>query len=320
MPLHDLPASPDPHLLALLEALTGAQYQFTSVTPATHARVVARDTMREANSLRDIFGWSLPFAPDTAGDELVGLLDRAGMLERRDDGLLRARIRVSSHGDCLFIHSAWPTDAENAVFFGPDSVRYAMLIEDLAGEMASDARIADYGAGSGIGGIVAALSLPDHAELLLADINPDALRFAAVNAAHAGLTPMTRDVMAPADLPGGHDLILLHPPFMIDASHRTYRDGGDMLGARLSLDWALAAAERLAPGGRVLMHTGVAIVAGEDHLEAALDEGADKAGLDLAYFELETDYYGEELDTPAYRDAGVERIAMVAVVLDKPGA
>ncbi len=44
--------------------------------------------------------------------------------------LWRSRVRWSSLGDLLLVHSAWPTDSSDAVFFGPDSYRFAQLIED----------------------------------------------------------------------------------------------------------------------------------------------------------------------------------------------
>ena len=43
-------------------------------------------------------------------------------------------------------------------------------------------RLIDVGSGSGAGGIVAARLLGDRAELVLGDINPNALAFSAVNA------------------------------------------------------------------------------------------------------------------------------------------
>jgi len=44
----------------LLAALEARRYHFITPTPTTHARVIARRS--EARDLRDVFGWSLPFA------------------------------------------------------------------------------------------------------------------------------------------------------------------------------------------------------------------------------------------------------------------
>ena len=79
-----------------------------------------------------------------------------------------------------------------------------------------------------------------------------------------------------------------------------------MHGAALSLDWALAAARRLAPGGRMLLYTGSAIVDGEDRLEAALRARL-PAGCTLRYAELDPDIFGEQLDEPGYRRRRADR-------------
>jgi hypothetical protein len=84
-------------------------------------------------------------------------------------------------------------------------------------------------------------------------------------------------------------------------------------GARLSLDWALEAAERVAPGGAVLLYTGSAIVAGRDGLREALDRALPGLGCTLRYAEIDPDIFGEQLDEPGY-DA-VERIAAIAAVI-----
>lgn len=315
----------DPNLVALLDALAERSYAFMSVTPATHARVLARAPERSGNGLTDIFGWSRPFTRDALDPELLTLLEAAGALEAAPQGRFRSALRVSSYDGLLFLHSAYPTDSESAVFFGPDSFRFAALIENRMPPAGQTARIADYGTGSGIGGIVAGRAAQgeaahQQARVHLCDVNPAALRLAAANAAHAGIDHTLLSLGDPGELPADLDCIVTHPPFMMDESHRTYRDGGDMLGARLSFDWAMAAAEKLAPGGRFIMHTGSAIAGGNDLLRQALNSAVAERGLVMEYRELEPDYYGEELDTPAYRDAGVERLAMVAVVIDKPAA
>ena len=44
------------------------------------------------------------------------------------DGLMRSKVRFSSLGGSLYVHSAFPTSAAEAVFFGPDTYRFAALI------------------------------------------------------------------------------------------------------------------------------------------------------------------------------------------------
>jgi hypothetical protein len=67
----------------------------------------------------------------------------------------------------------------------------------------------------------------------------------------------------------------------------------------------------------MLLYTGSPIIAGEDRLLGALSELADEAGASLRYEELDPDIFGEELDQPAYAEAGAERIAAVGALLRK---
>jgi hypothetical protein len=85
----------------------------------------------------------------------------------------------------------------------------------------------------------------------------------------------------------------------------------------VSLDWALAAARRLAPRGRVLLYTGVAMVDGHDELREALERELPGLNCTLSYRELDPDVFGEELEKPAYKD--VERIAAIGAVIKAAG-
>ena len=61
--------------------LNESGYNFVTVTPATHARVVARDGKREASSLHDIFGWSPWFCRSLPPGQMQTLLEEAGLVE-----------------------------------------------------------------------------------------------------------------------------------------------------------------------------------------------------------------------------------------------
>jgi methylase of polypeptide subunit release factors len=172
------------------------------------------------------------------------------------------------------------------------------------------------GAGSGVGGIVAASLLPGAAITLL-DVNRNALLFAAANADDAGVGVELVEGESLADVAGPVDLVIANPPYIMDEAERAYRHGGGMHGARVSLDWALEAAARLAPGGTMLLYTGVAIVGGRDALREALDPALPALGCSFTYEEIDPDVFGEELDQPPYRE--VERIAAVGVVIGKAG-
>jgi methylase of polypeptide subunit release factors len=305
--------SPEP-LAALLQALDQEGYAFTTVTPATHERVLARRPAQVASDVRDIFGWSMSFARDTLPGELLDLLREGGALEERR-GVCRSLVRVSSLSGRLFLHSAYPTEEEDSVFFGPDTYRFARFVEASAEDLDPPRHLVDLGAGAGPGGISAAGLLEPEA-ISLVDINPRALALACANAMAAGLDVKTIEGGL-KEVSGDIDLIIANPPFIADSKGRDYRDGGEMLGAALSLDWARQSLERLSQGGTMLLYTGSPIIAGEDRLLGALSELADETEASLRYEELDPDIFGEELDQPAYAEAGAERIAAIGAVLRK---
>ena len=73
---------------------------------------------------------------------------------------------------------------------------------------------------------------------------------------------------------------------------------------------------RLAPGGRLVLYSGSAMVDGADPLHDALTPHLDEVGWPWRYREIDPDVFGEELDQPAYATA--ERIAAVALVVQRP--
>ena len=299
--------------LALLRALEALEYAFVPVTPETHKRVVARPEKSGARDLRDVFGWSLEFDEDLLSCDLFVTLRDGGLVERRG-GRWKSKVRASTVAGRLFLHSAFPTVEADSVFLGPDSLRFAGFLDAELDSVPRARRLIDIGAGAGVGGIVAAARLPGAAVELI-DVNEKAFGFARANAAHAGVPVATYrsdgvDAVAP-----GFDLAIANPPFIIDEGGPAYRAGGGMHGAELSLEWALSAAAKLAPGGRMLLYTGSAIVAGRDALREALERELPVLGCTLVYREIDPDIFGEELERPAYRD--VERIAAVGAVIAK---
>lgn len=304
---------PDAALLALLEGLDAAAYRFVAVTPETHRRVLERVPGRLAADLRDVFGWSLEFEEGLLPPHILTALEGGFMVERKG-GLLRSRVRVASLGDRLFLHSAYPTDRADSVFFGPDSYRFASLLGRELPALPPVRRLVDVGAGSGVGAIAAARLLPG-AELAVTDINPIALRFARINARHAGVALETVEAPGLDGVEGPVDLVVANPPFVADPAGRLYRDGGGMRGARLSLDWTLGAARRIEPGGTMILYTGTAIVGGRDALHDALAEQLPSLGCSLRYCEIDPDVFGELLAEPGYEE--VERIAAVGAVVGK---
>lgn len=300
-------------LLDLLRLLDRDGYAFTTVTPASHARVVARPGREEARSVCDVLGWNLPFRSDTLPSALLDRLRAAGVVRDLGDGRLRSDIRVSSVRGTLFIHSAYPTTDYDSVFLGPDSYRFADYIVGKMGALPAGTRILDYGAGAGVGGITAGRRQPGVTTL--ADLNPKALFLSSINAEFAGVDHRVVEATRPADVPGEFDLIVTHPPFMMDRDGRAYRDGGDLFGARLALDWVLQGADKLAPGGKLVLHTGVSIVDGRDVLLDHLRDRFGGPGWRFDYHELDPDIFSEDLAEPAY--AEVDRIAAVGLCLTR---
>ncbi|MEU4625684.1 class I SAM-dependent methyltransferase [Actinoplanes sp. NPDC023801] len=291
-------------------------YEFTTTTPATHARVNRRPGNAEALDLRGVFGWSRPFRPELLPPEILEPLRAADAVETTGP-LWRSRVRFSSYDGELFVHSAFPTDAADSVFFGPDTYRMAdAAVAHVEGRTASPARVVDVGCGTGAGAIAIAKRAP-RAEVLAVDINDTALRCTEVNARLAGVgnvSPRRSDLLGAID--GDLDLIISNPPFMIDPAGRTYRDGGGPDGHDLSLRLIDAAAERLSPGGALVLFSGTGIIDGRDPLRAAVAERLSPTDLTWTYREVDPDVYGEELDGPAYERA--ERIAVVVLTATRP--
>lgn len=300
-------------LLELLQSLDARGYSFTTPTPLTHARVVARNSDGRSRSLCDIFGWSLPFTRADLDPTLFTLLQRADAVES-DGALCRSRYRVSSLHNRLYLHSAYPTSAADAVFFGPDTYRFADFVGTELPASTTLLRCVDIGCGSGAGAVSAAARLP-ASHWTLTDINPAALRLASVNAEHAGqvMDCVRSDVLA--ETCGDFDLIISNPPYIADAQRRVYRDGGAGLGRALSLRIVCEALPRLNRGGRLLLYTGIAMIDGVDRFLAELRPLLEGGDYRWRYREIDPDVFGEELKQPAYAQA--ERIAAVGLVVER---
>lgn len=302
-------------LVELGRMLRDYGYSFTAVTPATHARVDARAGGAEARNLREVFGWSRPFRESLLSPAMRTLMERAEVLEPFGEGALRSRVRFASVDELLCVHSAWPTLAPDSVFFGPDSYRFVVLIRRaLAMRSGSSVEtVVDIGCGSGVGGLVAARALrKPPSRLVLADICSKALDYARINAELNGLVAECRESDVLQSVTGEIDLILANPPYLVDPAHRLYRDGGGVHGSEISLRIVREALARLAPGGRLILYTGAAVVEGEDQFRRAVTPLLNAARARYDYREIDPDVFGEELETPAY--AGAERIAAVGLV------
>ncbi len=315
----------DRALVALGEWLRAAGYRFVTPTPATHARVNARAEHAETTTVEGALGWSRRFREAALPAEVVALLAAGGAL-RRDGAWCESTVRFSTiaadpdDGDAaLYVHSAYPTVDPASVFFGPDTYRFVSLLRQ---HVRPAQRLVDVGAGSGAG----ALSVIDRcARVVLADINPLALRHARINAALA--SPAARrglDAAGPAvetvesnvlaGVDGVIDAVIANPPYLADRHARVYRDGGGALGLDLSLRIAREALARLAPGGQLVLYTGSPVIDGAHPLRDGLAPLLATRTCRATWRELDPDVFGEELEAAPYDR--VDRIAVIALVVD----
>ncbi|QYF94193.1 class I SAM-dependent methyltransferase [Massilia sp. PAMC28688] len=307
-------------LVKLGVALKQHAYEFTTVTPLTHKRVNERASAALAHDLPAIFGWNRPFRYAVPGPYILDLMRAAGVVDGdAGEGMQRATVRASTLGGQLYFHSSWPTTASDSVFFGPDTYRFVRELRRALPALASSVRRAvDIGCGAGPAAIAIALACPE-ATVFAADINPAALVLAEVNARIAGagnVVTVNSNMLNNVD--GQFDLIVANPPYLVDSEQRTYRHGGGDLGAAFSLAVVSAAIERLAPGGTLLLYTGVAMISSADPFRVKFEPRLREAGFEWTYEEIDPDIFGEELDTDAY--AGADRIAAVWLRATAPGA
>ena len=329
----------EPHerspLVALGSALRAAGYHFVTPTPATHQRVRARAERLAAEegrpllarNLRDVFGWNLPFRRALLPPAMLSACEAADILgpanaaaAGQPDEAVTSRIRFASvegpSGRLLFAHSAFPTAERDAVFFGPDSYRFAAA---LARTVWRARRLVDVGCGAGVGGLLLA---PRAEEVVLADVSPRALELARVNVAlnpgGGAISVCQSDVLGQID--GDFDVVIANPPYLVDAAPgrgpRLYRDGGGPLGLDLSVRIVTESLARLgaATGGQLVLYTGVPIIDGQnvlaDRVEGILRAHATR----WRWEELDPDVFSEELDSPPYRDT--ERLAVMVLTAE----
>ena len=299
-------------LLALGRALHESGYRFVTVTPSTHRRINARPGNQHARELRDVFGWSRPFAPGLIDAGMLALMREAGVVETvaGADGLLRATVRASTLGQMTVFHSAYPTHDDDAVFFGPDTYRFVgAMTRAFAWVGAGLNRAVDIGCGSGAGALAIARKFP-HCEVVGADVNERALELAQINARLAGAANLQlrrSDLLDGLD--GDFDLIVSNPPYVLDTDERRYRHGGGERGAELSRRIVEQGLARLRPGGSLMLYTGVAISGANDHFLDSIRPLLEQNCITWNYDELDPDIFGGQLGEPGYET--VERIAAV---------
>src|SRR3954467_7335864 len=115
-------------LSSLISFLREKNYRFVTPTPATHARNNSRPGNEQARNLTDAFGWSRPFQRSLLPEPLFDVLHEGGVIFEGAAGW-QCSVRASTLDGDIFLHSAFPTVGADAVFFGPDTYRFARAIQ-----------------------------------------------------------------------------------------------------------------------------------------------------------------------------------------------
>lgn len=305
----------DEALLEFLQRLRRADYSFVAPNRRTHHEGRLRRMLRRPDSLHDIFGWNRAFRAGDIDPALLEWMGWAGILHRLPFGRFRSRLRVSSLGRHLVLHS--PLSAgPDAVFFGPDSYRFARFLEDNAAMLPAGARVVDLGARAGAGALALA-SVRRDLRLVLVDINREAVRLARINLAAAGIEAELIEGDGLSAVQGRIDAVIANPPFLAGSISGRYRNGRSDLGSAVTLDWMRQSAARLGKEGTILLYSASAIVEGQDALGQMLEDELSRSGYAVRYRELDPDIFGGMLWRPSYR--GVDRIAAVTMIATRRG-
>lgn len=306
-------------LLDLLTFLKQQDYQFTTITPLSHQRILNRknNEIYKKRTLQEIFGWNLSFKKTDLDPAIFALLQQHQLLQVQQDEYL-SQVRVSSLDGELFIHSAFPTTQQDAVFFGPDTYRFAYHLKQyLADQPRPLKRAVELCCGTSATAVSLARQFPEIHEIMLADLNFKALSYSQINIRFAGLKhlyPVQSNLFS--SLAGKFDLIFANPPYLIDPDQRQYRHGGNALdGCELPFRIIKEGVQRLNSGGRLFLYTGVTITQEGNrflqHLENLMKQ---HTNLTWSYEEIDPDIFGEELEQPAYQH--VERIALALIKIE----
>jgi release factor glutamine methyltransferase len=156
----------------------------------------------------------------------------------------------------------------------PETEGLVVRVLDLV-KQAAAARIVDVGTGSGAIAVTLAKHQP-RAVIAASDIAPAALEVARANAQRHGVadrvTFVAADLLADAALDGPWDVIVSNPPYVRDDEYaglpkdvREYEPRGALVGGLRGVEvierLAAQAAERLAPGGWLVLEAGPTVAA-----------------------------------------------------------
>jgi methylase of polypeptide subunit release factors len=308
-------SSPSDAAVALLRMLKQRGYHFITPTRDTYRINGFKRAFRRAGDLDAVFGWTRAFSRHEIDPDVLTLMISAGFVVKNGLGCLRSQTACAALGNALLFHSSLSRHSEDAVFFGPDTYRFAAFLRRSSRLLPVGGRVVDLGAGTGAGALILSELRPDLT-LVLSDINSEALRLARINLAAAGVKAEFVEGDGLTNVGGRIDAIIANPPYLGGGVGRLYRNGGGKLGAGLSISWVAQARARLEPGGVILLYTGSAIRRGENIVRAGLERGLIADGYSFAFEEADPDIFARTLWLPAYWD--VDRIAAITLAAIKP--
>ena len=194
-------------------------------------------------------GEQLPAPKRAFGDELLGLLMDAGLLEDAGDGNVVSRLIMANLEDQLIVSDPMGVRPDTVMAVGPGTARLAALLPpDLTGQ-----RILDLGSGPGSVAIVAASR---GASAVATDLNPRAESFMRFNATLNGVDIDIRlgDLYEPV---AGEkfDFVVSHPPYVErpdDVEPVLFLHGGEA-GDELPFRVLSGVADVLVDGGHAIV-------------------------------------------------------------------
>jgi len=221
-----------------------------------------------------------------------------------------------------YLHSAFPTKQDDAVFFGPDTYFFLNFLTEASKNLVNKRPriIVDVCCGSGAGAIHMARQHPQSQSLGL-DLNPKALDLGGVNCklADCQVEFSESDLFAAVSSKKDIDLIVSNPPYIASSEGvPMYAAGGGPQGLTLPLRIVEEGVQALADGGLLMIYTGVPISYERPRHDPFLERiRQTKSAKLVSYKIIHPDMFGEELSSPAYADTG--RIQVVGAVLKKTG-
>jgi methylase of polypeptide subunit release factors len=289
-------------LLGILLRTSG--YNFAPRSVAEIKRTL-RDQAGAAPVEEELFGWGRAVAKERVSTSLLQAMEAAGIAQAAGDGFICSNIKAARLEGNLLWHNAGPAAPVDAVFLGPDTVRYIAALEGLLpqGTGPAPASAIEIGCGSGAAAIWLAQRYPTT-PVIATDINPAALWLSEINARLASVSNLAvqrSDVLIQVD--GQFDLIICNPPFVADLHARTYRHGGSHFGLELPARIVREGVQRLNKGGRLLMYTASPMVNGRHLISDLL------SGVRHQVTVIGTGQFDDLLDSELYQ--GIDEITTV---------